>query len=135
MKITALRELKDECPDVRIAFASYWSLASRTIAQVRESPIGGIGHACELETSLMLHLHPDRVRMALAKPDGPGHTDPFRTVDMQHPRPAYFVSEFDELSATGTIDHPQLATADKGARFFAGIVDEVTTFVDAFAKW
>jgi creatinine amidohydrolase len=131
----ALRELKSVFPKVRFVFASYWSLAAKTIREVRESELGGIGHACEMETSLMLHLHPGRVNMALAKRDGPKHADPYRRVDMQHARPAYFVDEFHEMSRTGTIGHPDLATAGKGRKFFEGIVSEVAAFVDAMAKW
>src|SRR4051812_46672114 len=63
----ALRELKTEFPDSQLVFASYWSLAAKTIQAVRESEIGGLGHACEMETSVMLHLHPERVKMHLAK--------------------------------------------------------------------
>ena len=132
---TALRELKDRHPKIRFAFASYWSIATKTIKGVRESELGGIGHACELETSLMLHLHPGRVNMKLAKRDGPKHGDRFRRVDMQHARPVYFVDEFHEMTKSGTIGHPDLATAAKGKRFFEGIVAEVATFISAYGKW
>lgn len=33
------------------------------LEQHRRSPIGGMGHACELETALMLHLRPELVHM------------------------------------------------------------------------
>src|ERR1700722_458630 len=46
----AVRELKSEFPSVRVVFASYWSLANQSIRDVRESPSGGLGHACEMET-------------------------------------------------------------------------------------
>src|SRR5687768_7172572 len=59
----ALRELKSDVPQTRFVFASYWTLAAQSIKQVRESELGGLGHACEMETSIMLHLHPDRVKM------------------------------------------------------------------------
>jgi creatinine amidohydrolase len=131
----ALRELKTEFPKVRFVFASYWSLAARTIQQVRESGPGGLGHACEMETSIMLHLFPGRVKMRLARRDGPRHVDVYRKADMQYGRPVYFVNEFNEVSKTGTIGQPELATARKGRRFLEGIVQEVTAFVDEFAKW
>jgi creatinine amidohydrolase len=35
----------------------------QVLEQYRESGIGGMGHACELETSLMLHLYPQLVHM------------------------------------------------------------------------
>lgn len=131
----ALRELKDRYPKITFVFASYWSLAVKTIKQVRTSELGGIGHACELETSLMLHLHPDRVKLALVRRDGPKHTDVYRKTDMQYGRPVYVVNEFHEMTTNGTIGRPDLATAEKGARFLNGIVAEVTEFVDAFATW
>jgi creatinine amidohydrolase len=131
----ALRELKTEFPKVRFVFASYWSLAAQTISRVRESKPGGLGHACEMETSIMLHLCPERVKMKLARRDGPRHTDPYRKADMQHGRPIYFVNEFNEMSKTGVVGQPELASAEKGRRFLDGIVTEVGAFVDEFAKW
>jgi len=131
----ALRELKSDFPKVQFVFASYWSLAAESIARVRESAPGGLGHACEMETSIMLHLHPARVKLRLARRDGPKHTDPYRKSDMQYGRPVYFVNEFHEVTKTGTIGHPELATAEKGKRFLDGIVKDVTAFADDFAKW
>ena len=131
----ALRELKTEFPKVKFVFASYWTLAAASIKEVRESELGGLGHACEMETSIMLHLHPDRVKLQLAKRDGPKHKDVYRKSDMLHSRPVYFVNEFHEVTKTGTIGHPDLATAQKGKQFLAGIVKDVTAFVDEFAKW
>jgi creatinine amidohydrolase len=131
----SLRELKSAVPRTRFVFASYWALAASHIKQVRESELGGLGHACEMETSIMLHLHPDRVKMDRAVRDGPKHTDPFRTADMQYARPVFFVNEFHEVSKTGVVGHPDLATPEKGERFLNGIVDGVGAFVDAFAGW
>ena len=128
----ALRELKSDFPKAQFVFASYWSLAAKTLQSVRESGMGGVGHACEMETSIMLHLHPERVKLHLAKRDGPKHTDPYRKTDMQYSRPVYFVNE---VSRTGTIGHPDLASAAKGKKFLDGIVKDVTAFVDQFAKW
>jgi creatinine amidohydrolase len=131
----ALRELKSEFPKTRFVTAAYWSLAAESIKQVRESELGGLGHACEMETSLMLHLHPQRVKMHLAKRDGPKHKDAYRKADMLYGRPVYFVNEFHEVTKTGTIGHPELATAEKGKQFLSGIVKDVTAFVDALSEW
>src|SRR5205814_1104289 len=122
----ALRELKSDFPRAQFIFASYWSLAANSMKAVRESGPGGLGHACEMETSIMLHLHPERVKMKLARRDGPRHKDPYRKSDMQYTRPIYFVNEFHEVSKTGAIGDPALATAAKGKRFFEGIVNEVS---------
>jgi creatinine amidohydrolase len=131
----ALRELKSAVPDTQFVFASYWSIAAKTIRDVRESEIGGVGHACEMETSVMLHLHPSRVKIARAVRDGSKHTDVFRAADMQHARPVYFVQEFHEMSESGVIGHPDLASAEKGQQFLDGIIAEVSAFVQEFLTW
>jgi creatinine amidohydrolase len=134
----ALREVKTELAgrqDVHVLFASYWMLAASSIREIRESELGGVGHACEMETSLMLHLHPERVRMALARRDGPRQTSPYRKADMQYAKPVYAVNEFHEISESGVVGHPDLATAGKGQRFFEAIVRDVTAFVEDFLTW
>jgi len=134
----ALRELKtqfSEIPGLHAVYAPYWSLGAQTIRQHRESELGGVSHACEMETSIMLHLRPQEVRMENAKRDGPTHPSPYRKADMQHVKPVYFVNEFNEISTTGVVGHPELASAEKGRQFVEGIVREVTTFVDDFITW
>jgi creatinine amidohydrolase len=131
----ALRELKTALPQTRFVFASYWTLAAKTLRDVRESEMGGMGHACEMETSVMLHLHPDRVYLERAVRDGPTYTDPYRKADMQLSRPVFFVNEFHEVTRSGVVGHPDLASAEKGKRFFDGIVKDVSAFVEHFASW
>ncbi|MCI0333438.1 MAG: creatininase family protein [Planctomycetes bacterium] len=131
----ALRELKTAVPETQFVFASYWTLAAKTLRDVRESELGGMGHACEMETSIMLHLHPDRVKIERTVRDGPTHTDVYRKADMQHARPVFFVNEFHEVTKSGVMGHPDLASAEKGKQFLDGIVGEVSAFVEHFLTW
>ena len=73
--------------------------------------------------------------MERAVRDGPKHTDPNRKADMQFARPVYFVNEFHEVSESGVVGHPDLATAEKGKRFLDGIVTQVVDFVEQFLTW
>ena len=131
----ALRELKTAAPQTRFVFASYWTLAAKTLREVRETELGGMGHACEMETSVMLHLHPERVKIERAVCDGPTHADPYRKADMQYARPVFFVNEFHEVTQSGVMGRPDMASAEKGKRFLDGIVEEVSAFVEHFATW
>lgn len=131
----ALRELKSAAPQTQFVFASYWSLSVNTLCAVRESEVGGMGHACEMETSIMLHLCPHRVKLERAVRDGPPYTDPYRQADMQYGRPIFFVNEFHEVTQSGVMGHPDRASADKGQRFLDGIVSEVSAFVENFLTW
>ena len=83
----------------------------------------------------MLHLHPERVRMQLARRDGPRHTSPYRKTDMQYAKPVYGVNEFHEISQSGVVGYPDLATTEKGQRFFEAIVRDVAAFAQEFVTW
>jgi len=134
----ALREVKSthsEIPDLKIVFASYWNLAAAALRKVRQSEIGGMGHACEMETSLMLYLHDDLVKMNRARRDGPQQIPPYRLCDMQQGLPYYMVEEFHEISETGTVGHPDLASKEKGRLFYEGILDAVCAFIKDFGSW
>ncbi len=129
----AMGALKKEMPAVRVALASYWTLAVEAFSRIRTSAPGGMGHACEMETSIMLVLHPDQVDLARATDDGTRGETGYRLLDMQRPQPYYMVHNFDELSATGTLGQPSRASAEKGARFLEAAVEAVCGLVTAFA--
>jgi creatinine amidohydrolase len=131
----AMREIKSLAPELRCVFASYWTLASAGFKEIRTSELGGMGHACEMETAIMLHLHPEKVKMELAVRDGPKYQDKYRKSDMQLARPVYFVNEFDEVTTSGVIGHPDLATAENGKKFLEAAVAASSEFVAHFLSW
>ena len=141
----ALCELKEEHPALQVLLASYWTLAAEAFRGIRSSPIGGMGHACEMETSVMLTLHPEQVDMKKAKDDGPlvrsgkqSSDEPakspiVRVSDMLQPSPYFMVRNFDEISDNGTIGAPSFASAEKGERFLDAAVNAVCALVAAYA--
>jgi creatinine amidohydrolase len=134
----ALRELKTQfsnLKDLFVVFASYWWLGAKTIKDVRQSAMGGVGHACEMETSCMLVAAPNKVDMTQARKAGPGEALRYRVIDMQAANPVTFVSEFDELSDSGVLGEPELATVDKGRRFLEGYTASVIEFLEDFGTW
>ena len=134
----ALRELKTQfanLKDLFVVFASYWWLGAKTIKEVRQSGIGGVGHACEMETSCMLLISNDKVDMTQARKAGPGEALRYRVIDMQAPNPVTFVNEFHELSDSGVLGEPELATVDKGRQFLEGYADSVVEFLNDFRSW
>ncbi|MSV27309.1 MAG: creatininase family protein [Bryobacterales bacterium] len=118
----AMRELKSESPATRIYFASYWQLAAPRFQEIRTSPHGGMNHACEMETSVMLAIQPDAVDMARA-------SDNALSSDMLSSRPFYVVNDFDEISESGTVGSPSHATAEKGERFLAAAAEATLAFL------
>lgn len=117
----------------RIFCATSWlylcgPMGAAALAARRRSPVGGMGHTCELETSLLLHLRPDLVRLE-------------RAVDEMDfiATPAYFMDWIeggalianppwdDDDTITGAYGAPRLAIAENG-RFWleAAIAEKIT---------
>lgn len=134
----ALRELKSEFEDLHdlyIAYAAYWHLAAPEFLEIRESPAGGMGHACEMETSILLAKHPEQVDLSKAVRGGPSKERGFQTVDMLKSSPFFMINEFDEFSESGVIGMPDYATAEKGSRFLEAAAQGVVRFLDEFETW
>jgi creatinine amidohydrolase len=126
----ALQELKNDCESTVVVASDYWSIASEEIAAIRESGTGGLGHACELETSLYLYLNGDAVRRERIRDDGVQPVNALFRQDMLQGGPALRVFNFRELTSSGVFGRPSLASKEKGERLFVSIVDKLQMFAD-----
>ena len=128
--LTALRKRH---PDVLAATADYWSLGAEGIREVRTSGPGGAAHGGELETSLMQFLDAASVRtgdIESAMPDVP----PEFTIDLVDGGPGSFSAPWEKLSPKGAVGRADLATAEKGERFYDRLVSAVAGALLAFSK-
>ena len=119
----------------RIACLTYFSLARDAIAGLRESEPGGMGHACEFETAMMLALHPALVKMENAVSHYPDPGSRYLTTDLLGASQVRTYLDFRDLSPSGTFGDPSLASAEKGARFLAASADALAAFLADFATW
>jgi creatinine amidohydrolase len=131
----AVRAIRDTHDDVLVGTAAYWSIASQALSQARESPIGGMSHACELEASMMWHLRPelvkpDRFRKCITRWRSPLVRDDL--LDSGHIKLAF---HFPDVTSQGFQGDPTLASREKGEKFLGLIVDEVARFLIDFSQW
>jgi creatinine amidohydrolase len=119
-----------EKPASLVAAAFYLSgpQSQAVIAEVRESERGGMGHACELETSLYLHLQPDAVDMSAALDEEAYPVTEHMWMDWSD-GPLKLMPWWSSFSQSGVQGDATVATADKGKRLFEAAVDEVVSFV------
>ncbi|MET8948737.1 mycofactocin biosynthesis peptidyl-dipeptidase MftE [Streptomyces sp. NPDC004542] len=89
----------------------------RDVAWVPCEPEGGDAHAGHTETSLMLHLAPDRVDMTRA---AKGNTAPLGAL-----LPSILAGGIAAVSPSGVLGDPTTATASEGARLLAALVADV----------
>jgi creatinine amidohydrolase len=118
------------------AMVSWWSLIPRPLfEELRESDTpGGMAHACELETSVLLHLRSDLVQMDKARKDISFQPTEFFYWDLQTPSPVFFQEWFSRYSRTGAVGDPTLASAEKGRRFAEAVVERLVALIREFRE-
>jgi creatinine amidohydrolase len=125
----AIQQLGFEAP-VHAVTVDYWTLARDVIADVRDSGPGGMGHACEFETSLMLHLRPESVRRdrIVREIVAPRHSHEQFDLFEKSGLSAHWKTH--ELSHSGVMGAPDLATEEKGRRLFDACVEGLAALIE-----
>ncbi len=116
------------------AHVTWFSLLKEDDLTWRESvKPGGMGHACELETSLMLHLRPDLVDMSKAVDEvGSMPMSDHFVFELTGGGPVGFIEYYSRHSVTGVMGQPTLATAAKGEAALAASSREVAQIIQEF---
>src|ERR1041385_7388829 len=118
-------------PDCRIFGASYWHLLQDrldAIQQLRESQIGGMGHACEFETSVLMFTHPELIQNDRIEKDMPKIKSNFLKLDMFGSGSVSYMPLFDMLTEHGGSGDPTKAKREKGERFVALVMERLDEF-------
>lgn len=137
---TALHQLEHDYirlrDDLQIAAASWWALAESSIEKVRESPEGAAGHACEIETSVMLSARPSLVRTDRFV-EGPAHHPhpEWASYDFNGRNPVTFVEMFHRDAPDGVVGRPDLGSPAKGETIVDECVERLAEFLQAFSEW
>ncbi|MDA0205693.1 MAG: creatininase family protein [Acidobacteria bacterium] len=97
-------------------------LASKEIAAIRESERQGMAHAAELETSVYLHLAPEKVQMDKAVKDIGMPESEFIWMDLMEGSPVRLMDEWTRFSKSGVYGDATVATADKGKIVFEAVL-------------
>jgi creatinine amidohydrolase len=124
-----------EKADLWLALASWFVLAGPQIAQIEALSQKHVTHACELETSMILYLRPELVKMASAHGANLAFDSAFWSADSSGPGRVSVARAFDQVSRSGALGHPELATPEKGEMLFAVAVREVVAFIREFSTW
>lgn len=90
----------------------------------RASPLGGMGHACELETSLVLHLRPELIHLERAVDEMDFITTPSYYMDWIEGGALTANPPWEDDTRTGAYGAGSLATAEKGSFWLAAAIEE-----------
>jgi creatinine amidohydrolase len=102
---------------------SYFDLVPDVAAELFDDAARATGHACALETSLILHLWPDAVDTGAIPAGGtpPTWPDPH----LYAAGPVQVARPFEQLNPTGVVGTPSSASAAAGARLFDAAADRL----------
>jgi creatinine amidohydrolase len=100
-----------------------------SLEKYRQSSIGGMGHACELETSLILHLQPSLVHMDRVVDETNFVTTPSYYMDWVEGGALIANPPWDDDTQTGAYGAGSLATAEKGKIWLEAAIQEKLSHV------
>ncbi len=118
-----LEAFGNDHPEVELFMLTWWKIAHDELVGIQESGFGGVGHACEFETSLMQVIAPELVDLDKAIDQLPVHDFEWANANMlvggrgSHHRTMHQLSD-----GTGVSGCPSFASREKGQR----ISDAVT---------
>ncbi len=126
--ITEMANECDRCDEALIALGSYWAIAAAAMKpEAHGMTQKQLSHACEYETSMMLALHGQLVKMDAARGQS-------RPAGLSVPG-VRVAGRFHRMTGTGALDTPEHSTAEKGESLLGAITDEVTRFVEQMLEW
>lgn len=119
-----------------IALATYWEVGGKAFAGKPPMESPALSHACEYETSLMLHLFPEKVWVEQAeraqRPERNGY------IGWEDDEPYRGITVFKQtgfISSNGSSGEPQRGTAEKGSHLFNEALTGLITFFESFKNW
>jgi creatinine amidohydrolase len=109
-----------------------WTALADNVAEVRESVApGGMAHACELETAVMQHLDPERVRSDRVVDEMHFVQGRFLQMDLAATATNVHLGEhwWSSFSPTGVAGEATKGTAEKGRLIFERAADNLVALV------
>jgi len=118
----------------QLAFASWWKLDTEALGKISETGPGGVGHACEFETSLILLTAPHLVHQDRIENGGNQPTFEWAEGDLLRGAPVSLYRSMKEMTSNGAYGDPRKASVEKGEAITRVVVDALENVVRDFQK-
>jgi creatinine amidohydrolase len=87
------------------------------------------------ETAMMQYVRPDLVDMKRATVTYPNTGSAYVSTDLLIGSRVRTYNDFGDLSESGILGDPSLASPEAGARFHEAVVEELVRFIEEFSRW
>lgn len=128
-------KMKDDIPNLFLAMTSWFDIASNELAKLPGMIQPSVSHACEWETSIMLIMHPDLVRLSEAAGAHITFPSAYFQPDYRAPQRVFVARTMDQGTTTGAYGYAEQATVEKGGALLRTAVSVLTDFVREYAAW
>ncbi|MEM6633016.1 MAG: creatininase family protein [Bacteroidota bacterium] len=125
-----LEDFGYENPDYNVVFTTWWRLAHEALMDITITGPGGVGHAGEFETSLMLYIAPELVRKDLIIKGENQDTFNWNDADMLRGSKAGLYRAMDEMTPNGVFGDPTSSSATQGELIVEAVVKELVQVVE-----
>lgn len=127
----AVNELGSRHRNCKFTMMRYWDFMKEFVSEIRQTELGGMGHAGELETSVMQYLYPDLVGnewgdYKLARGNAWYHPDMFAANRIT----TYM--NFQDISPYGNVGTCEYASREKGKLLFDYVTKKISKFLDGY---
>jgi creatinine amidohydrolase len=132
--LAAMVAESDQADDAYLSIASWWQVGRDALKPEKHGlTTPQISHACEVETSMMLAIRPELVKMDRAKTPTPVlKTDWF---NFEYGGKVGVYRRYRRQTAPGNMGSPSAGTKGKGESMLKLVVADVIQFIGDFAKW
>jgi creatinine amidohydrolase len=120
---------------IHVAAANYWAFAAESLSTWRKSGPGGINHACEMETSLLLAMDEELVRKDWAEDTTWNPRSDFLIYDYGFASPVMVSWDVRSLTSEGALGNGAVATAERGQALVDIVVTRLVQFLEEFVGW
>jgi creatinine amidohydrolase len=113
---------------------TWWVLIADELKAIGESPLGGMSHACEAETSLQMVLQPDALRLETMESKIIPPLISFAKHDLRDTGPIVYGFNMKRQSASGVLGDPTLATVEKGQAILDAVANKLILALREYDK-
>ena len=120
-------------PDCRLTLLTWWRAAGDELLEITERGLGGVGHAGEFETSLMMLIAPELVRSDAIARGGNIPTYEWAESDMLRGARGLVHRTTRQMTENGVFGDPTAASAEKGRQITEVVVDQLVRILRELA--
>jgi len=124
-----LEQLGFAYPKAHFVLATWWHTASKALMDITDTGPGGVGHAGEFETSLMLLIAPNLVNKEVIVQGDNVKTFDWAEGDMLRGSKAGYYRTMEEMTPSGVYGDPTKASEEKGERITKCVVEALQNIV------